>query len=35
MALNGLVWMAAAVVIVVLNRKDFLRVRNEAAAAKL
>jgi membrane protease YdiL (CAAX protease family) len=33
MALNGLVWMAAAVVIVVLNRKDFLRVRNEAAAA--
>ncbi len=34
MALNGLVWMGAAVVIVVLNRKDFLQLRQEDAAAK-
>jgi membrane protease YdiL (CAAX protease family) len=32
-ALNGCVWMCAAAVIVVLNRKDFLRLRKENAGA--
>jgi membrane protease YdiL (CAAX protease family) len=34
-ALNGFVWMGAAVIIIALNRKDFLRLRKENTEAKL